>query len=524
MLHPPFGPPHPGHAPASCPPPAGGDPRRRGSGRRVRPLALGLALLAAARAAAAQPVAPAPSGVVRGVVRDSLTGRPLGGASVQLLPQDTPVATPLAADADSSGRYQFAGVAPGRYLLGFDHPRLDSLGMDLPPRVVEVPVGAALDADLAIPSARAIANGVCGARRDTTGVVLGRVWDAERGGPVPAGAVVVRWAELRVDAARGMRRVVERVLAPVGADGRYAACGVPTDVPVLIEATGDSVGPDAAPSAARRAVARSGTVELTFAAGTPLLHRDLYVGTPAAPSAGPPSAGPSDARASAAARPGAARLAGVVRRPDGTPVAGARVVVRDAQAADSGAVADAAGAFRLAGLPGGTYTVEARAIGYAPARAAVDLRAGRTTAHDFALGGRVPTLAPVAVYAAKYRANSEFAHRMRFGFGRFVTAADVARLHPTRLGDVLVRVPGLHVEGYDPSGDPVLSGFAGPDPCPVTYFVDGVRADGLHDANSFVPLRAVGGIEVYADPVLAPFPYALHACAVVLIWSKESVY
>jgi hypothetical protein len=66
--------------------------------------------------------------------------------------------------------------------------------------VVEVGPGAAeVRADLALPGAPALAAAVCGARGDSTGVLLGRVLDAERGEPVAGGAVVVRWGEVVLD-------------------------------------------------------------------------------------------------------------------------------------------------------------------------------------------------------------------------------------------------------------------------------------------------------------------------------------
>src|SRR5919202_810145 len=42
------------------------------------------------------------------------------------------------ADADSAGRFRIEGLAPGRYIIGFFHPLLDSLEIEAPLREVIV--------------------------------------------------------------------------------------------------------------------------------------------------------------------------------------------------------------------------------------------------------------------------------------------------------------------------------------------------------------------------------------------------
>src|SRR3546814_1366754 len=55
---------------------------------------------------------------------------------------------------------------------------------------------------------RSIARAICGAQADTTGTVIGRVLDAERGTAVATGSVLVRWGEIvlsQTGVRRGMR-------------------------------------------------------------------------------------------------------------------------------------------------------------------------------------------------------------------------------------------------------------------------------------------------------------------------------
>ncbi len=154
-------------------------------------------------AAVGLPAWVAAQSAISGVVRDSLTGRPFAGAVVQLLPAAAPWEVGATTQSDSTGRYRFTDVVPGRYQMGFHHPRLDSLGFDAVSRVVDVGTSrSAADADLALPSASTLAGWLCGIRRDTTGVVPGRVLDAN--------------TEQSTAVQRGTSSVVGRVLAPGG--------------------------------------------------------------------------------------------------------------------------------------------------------------------------------------------------------------------------------------------------------------------------------------------------------------------
>jgi hypothetical protein len=92
---------------------------------------------------------------ISGVVYDSLSGGPLRGADVQLLPAS---GTGRARDAvtDSSGRFVLADVDTGAYLVGAFHPRLDSLGIELPPVELQVSGSDPVEMNLAVPSRRSM--------------------------------------------------------------------------------------------------------------------------------------------------------------------------------------------------------------------------------------------------------------------------------------------------------------------------------------------------------------------------------
>jgi hypothetical protein len=308
----------------------------------------------------------------------------------------------------------------------------------------------------------------------------------------------VRWAEIRIDGA-GVHRVRQTALAKVGDGGRYAACGVPTDVPVLVQARGGAP-PDT--------TATSGEIELAFAPATPLLHRDLLVR--AAPAAASP--------AGAAGRPGTALLVGRVVRPDGRPAAGARVVVRGARTTDSVTTAGADGSFRLDALPGGTYPVEAAAVGFTPSRAAVDLRPGRAAALDLVLGAPVGALRPVSVYARAPGAASEFARRRRRGVGRYVTAEDIERRGARTYAEALRTVPELRVTGQTPRGRPAIRGRG---LCTPVFYLNGMPIlDSASELDDLMPITQVAGIEVLDAPADRPLQHNHGPCATVLVWTK----
>src|SRR4051812_4448009 len=90
---------------------------------------------------------------VRGTVFDSLAMSPLAGASIQMAPADSSAAPgPYAATSDSGGRFAIPGVPAGRYVIGFYHPALDTLGIEVRDRLLTVG-GRAVTSTLGTPSA-----------------------------------------------------------------------------------------------------------------------------------------------------------------------------------------------------------------------------------------------------------------------------------------------------------------------------------------------------------------------------------
>jgi hypothetical protein len=317
--------------------------------------------------------------MVRGEVRDSLTGGVFVAATIQLVSVSAPWTAGFTAVSDSTGRFVIHGVEKGRYTFGFQHPRLDSLGFEAVSRPLDVSgKDEFVTSNLALPSARARHANLCGETSDTSGAMIGRVTDAESGAAAAATMVLVEWAEIRFGVG-GMDRVARRAVGAVGRDGRYVVCGVPSNTPVQLRAVPRN----------NESTLASGAIEMRLTPEAPLLHRDLLVARRSADTntrveladskssedalAGDPiRSRDTTARGAAGQRlPGRARLVGVVRSAsNGSPLLGARVRVPDA-GLETTTASDRS--FRLSDLPAGTIGVDVVTIGYAPLRTSADL-------------------------------------------------------------------------------------------------------------------------------------------------------
>jgi hypothetical protein len=438
-------------------------------------------------------------GAVHGVVHDSLTRGPLAGAYVQLV-RAVDLLGRRAVAADSAGRFRIDSLAPGRYLVGFDHPLLDLLRVEVTPRVVDLgPGGDTVRVDLAIPDLARVRPVACGspqAPTDSSGLLAGRVRDAAGNAPVANATVVLTWSELSLTP-RGVRTERRRVPVTTGPGGSYVVCGVPAGEELVATA--------AAPGRA------SGEVALEVPPRG-LVVRDLTLGDTGAVAV-----------AAARAARGTARLTGTVRDPAGRAVRGARVSVWGTAAATT---AGADGAFTLGGLPAGTRTLEVRAIGFAMRRVPVDLAAGRAGTVDVRLD-RVATLDPVTVFGTPSRPSqrlAEFFDRRRHNpFGRFLTAADLERRRPIEVTEALRGVAGVQVVPGGRLGNAILGRGKGFGSCRAVVVLDGLALEPNDALDRFVSPQAVAGIEVYPDASFAPPEYGgarRNGCSVVLVWTR----
>jgi PAS domain-containing protein len=293
------------------------------------------------------------------------------------------------------------------------------------------------------------------------------------------------------------------------------------------------------------------------------------------------------------ARPAGVALSGLVfDSARGAPLAGAQVFVSGTQYA---ATADGEGRFRVEGVPPGEYSVSfthprldsagavpaARTVAVAgtdveglalavPAPRAAD--PVRIAARPSPVAGSVSAATesaplPVPGVEASARRGSaavrEFYSRAGRGAGRFVTRADIERLHATTTLQLFRGMPSVEVVGNSvrvrgiespvPIGAPARAmtmdananegsaasgtgsrerhdGPGGdrdrPSDCVPALYLDGVRSDPSSADLSAIRPDDVEGIEVYPRSALAPAQFRRldQDCAIILVWLRERRY
>ncbi|MEP7381600.1 MAG: carboxypeptidase regulatory-like domain-containing protein [Gemmatimonadota bacterium] len=455
---------------------------------------LGAAALGAAPQTGASTRAPAvadtvePTGSqqarVAGVVYDSVSHVTLSGALVQLV-ATTPggAAVRLGTVTDSMGRFVFPSVDRGRFVIGFFHPKLDSLGVDVPLETLEVGDEGSVAVDLAVPSVSTVLHRACGteATRDSSGALVGFVRSAATATALGGVEVRARWSEITIGAKVGARLLVRESTAHTGEDGWFVVCRVPAGGLVLVSA-GDS----------------GATLEMSIP-DDGLLLRDLYVAAPPPSSSG---------------------VRGTIRDPYGTPIAGARVRLwgerREARS-------NAQGEFSLAGLPTGTRMLELQAIGYAPRRELVDLRSRGEVVVDLPLEEFPTTIDTIRVFGATDERDARlagFARRQALGQGVFLGPQAVERRQPLSLTDLLRGISGVEVSQVRGARTALMRSPDGTTTCEPELFINGAHMPRYESSlDDLIPVSDVQAIEVYPRRIQAPAEYQSLTCGSVVIWT-----
>lgn len=198
------------------------------------------------------------------------------------------------------------------------------------------------------------------------------------------------------------------------------------------------------------------------------------------------------------------------------------------------------GSFALDSLPGGTHTLEVRAVGFAPVHRVVHLAESRPAQVEVRLGERAVALPTVAVRgrASAQIAVRQFYERMRdaekgINRGYFIAPEELERRKPAFLTQMLDGFPGILV-AKDPLDQrkatvrgPLRTGMGG-QRCTMTVFLDGRRVlptlSGRIDdhIDELVDPTAVAAVEIYPHPTSAPpqFQSLNGVCGVILIWTR----
>jgi hypothetical protein len=220
----------------------------------------------------------------------------------------------------------------------------------------------------------------------------------------------------------------------------------------------------------------------------------------------------------------------------GTFVVGAELIVREL---DLHARTDIVGRARIAGIPAGTFSVEARRIGFVPLVTPVKFTGSDSVEVAFLLQPSAQILPDILIAdSASSGALSEFETRRRKHIGGyFVTSAEIRRAQGSNIANLLrSKVPGINFS-VSATGSTLVFSLRGSNSfktglCQVVVFLDGVRI--TNGDAGILPLELLAGIEYY-PPGFAPVQYRAAAgvvsggglrtggsagCGVMLLWTR----
>jgi hypothetical protein len=428
----------------------------------------------------------------------------------------------FSATTDSAGRFAIEAVPLGDYVAGFFHPALDSLGVELRSAVLQVRRANHV-LPLGIPSARTLARELCpeGTFNDTLGAIIGHVRETGTGRPLAGARVTVEWNEWLIGRS-GIRDRGREVASTANSAGWYGMCALPVDIPLIVRALlSDAAAPEGAP------VDSSGYVEVTLPeAGlrpvTFLVGGAHEVSIAAADTAAIATGLPDTTRLNV--RRGDARLVGTILNAQSEPVPDSRVAV---WGTGRRATTNARGTFTLDSLPGGTHTLEVRAIGYVPMRSIVHLGGAEQTTIRVELGERAVALPTITVRGQLVysRALQRFEERRRGAIGYFIPPDEIERRPFIRPTDLLMQVNGVTVRDYPGMGRVVATRSATGSWCTPFFFVDGRRSFlSAAEVDQFYYPNEIAAVEVYPRPSMVPaeFQVGVGTCGAVVIWTRPA--
>lgn len=235
------------------------------------------------------------------------------------------------------------------------------------------------------------------------------------------------------------------------------------------------------------------------------------------------------------------RLTGLVIDDDtGQPIAGARVELYDfAGFKFAQFQTDSGGSFSYGLRRPGTYRLRVSRVGF---RGTVtpELSTGPNSYVnvEIRLKSDAVLLSPLTVVARTPAYSSPvldgFHARLGSGLGTFFTRADVERIKPGYLSDLITRVPGLVVatSGMGTTGRHIYVGRnVGIRECPAQIWVDGFLLNPRSPSGEFVGMTLdeavmpanVEGIEIYRGLATVPAEFLNQdaRCGVIAVWTRR---
>ena len=446
---------------------------------------------------------------VRGTVFDSVAGKPLAGALVQIAASGS-ASTPLTATTDALGRYRVGGIPSGQFFVGFYHDALTALGLDGPTQAIALAADTLVTVNLAIPSSAAVRALRCGDMSPfAPGMLVGTLRDAESHGAIAGAKATLSWGALALDAGN-YRTVTQQENAQIGEDGSFVVCNLPVDAPLQLVV--------AAPG--HRSL--EGSVVDIPASGIARLDLQL---------------------ANSSLTSGAAMVRGRVTRESGKTVASGVVAIkalnRETPFVD--------GTFTIANLPAGTWVAEARVIGAEPRATMVTASDSAVASETIKVSNTVQRLEAVTVVGAPDRNTlllNDVLRRKRIGSGTSFLPGSPALQAAHFTTDVMREARGFVYQGPNK----ILgreNGIKGRCTTVAVYLNDIRQPDGFEGIDAAAPVGEVLAIETWPDITMAPVQYrgsgmgklagrnmppgiarlgaavSPEACALVLVWTRR---
>jgi hypothetical protein len=418
-------------------------------------------------------------------------------------------------ETDTAGRFEVPALERGQYIIGFAHPLVDSLGIELQDLLLTIAEPKRYEVTLAVPAPRTLVKSLCSAdfAQERAGLFIGRVVRAN-GSAGAIASVHASWRELQFEGGSlGLVEVSREAQAEMG--GWFAMCGLPHATQITV----------------RGVVGTDSTGLLTL--GVPehgFLRRDLFVGDAVVASPA------TDTVAGRAAMPASIHsrafgaIRGNIRNENGLPLRGVEVAIAGTAVP---VLTSDSGEYSLNSIPPGTRSLVARRLGFHPHEAPVDIPAGAATQHDVVLRSVQNVLDTMRVTAAPTgRWANDFAARKVSTMGHFIEQAEIEQRNAMHVLDLLADVPGVDVVRSGLTKTIVMR--SGTDVCFPTVYVDGVRqptpvsARGVPEAPDLDWLSSshVRGVEVYSRSGRVPveFSDSRSRCGVLVIWTTTAQF
>lgn len=178
---------------------------------------------------------------------------------------------------------------------------------------------------------------------------------------------------------------------------------------------------------------------------------------------------PIDAAASTDAVVQTGTIQGTVRDQSG-PLPGVQVVL---QGTTRGDVTDPSGAYEIANVPPGDYTLQAKFVGYSTQTVEISVAEDETITQDFTLTQDVMQMDGAVVTGTR----TERTQKQTTNSISVLGAEDIQEITPNSQADILRSVPGVHTEGG--GGEVASNVFVRGLPAPGQYKYNPIEEDGM---------------------------------------------